>query len=240
MHEPNLPPKAIIGHRGANAYAPENTLSSFRLAIEQGAHGIELDTHLTSDGEVVVLHDEHLDRTTNGKGRVYEHTLAELRQLDAGGEPIPTLIEVLDLLDGRLVLNIELKGFSRQALRLPGTVCRILENYPNQQILFSSFNPRLLVRTRACLPEAALGLLLTPEAIGWMSNFIAAPLIKPWSLHPHAAMVSPAYIKRAHRANRKVIAYTVNQPDQMRHLFKIGIDGIITDDPTTGLREREF
>ncbi len=100
-----------IGHRGAMGYAPENTLGSFAKALELGVDGIELDVHVCKSGEVVVIHDERVDRTTNGKGQVKEMTLKELKELDAGkGERIPTLEEVLDFVDRRAFIDIELKA----------------------------------------------------------------------------------------------------------------------------------
>src|SRR5918998_577244 len=108
----------VFGHRGAMGYAPENTFASFALAVEQGVDAIELDVHLTADDEVVVIHDHHLERTTSGRGLVREHTLAEIRALDAGsrfdarfaGERVPTLAEVLDWARDRCVLDVEIKG----------------------------------------------------------------------------------------------------------------------------------
>ena len=114
------PRPLIFAHRGASAHAPENTLSAFELALEQGAHGIELDVKLTADGEVVVFHDPTIDRTTGGQGRISQLTLAALRELDAGssfsekfsGEKIPTLAEVFETIGRRAFINVELTNYS--------------------------------------------------------------------------------------------------------------------------------
>ena len=153
---------AIIAHRGDSAHAPENTLRAFRQALEKKVDGIELDVHLTADGEVVVIHDEELKRTTNGKGHVSHFTLAELRELDAGeGEKIPTLTEVLDLLDEHTFLNIELKGTNKRLISAAAQC--VLASGKKDQILYSSFNPFFLIKIKQYIPKAAVGLLIAPK-----------------------------------------------------------------------------
>jgi glycerophosphoryl diester phosphodiesterase len=237
----NLPTTAIFAHRGASQDLPENTLAAFELALEQNADGIELDVHLSADREVVVIHDRDLSRTTNGSGYVDQTALSDLRLLDAGGgQRIPTLAEVIDLAADRVTLNIELKGFSTSAADLPMAVTDLINaRGVMQKVIFSSFHPRLLATIRRLLPEARIGLLTTAGMTGRLVKMIYEPRLQPSSLHPHFSSVTTGYLKKAQAKGRLVLAYTVNQPEDMRHLFAMGIDGIITDDPLTARRIRE-
>lgn len=232
---------AIFAHRGASQDLPENTLAGFELALEQNADGIELDVHLSADRKVVVIHDRDLSRTTNGTGYVDATPLSELRQLDAGeGQRIPTLAEVLTLAAGRAILNIELKGFSTSAADLPQAVIDLVSAHGLvQNVIFSSFHPRLLAATRRLMPEARIGLLTTAGMTGRLVKMIFEPRLQPSSLHPHYSSVTARYLQKAKAKGRQVLAYTVNQPEEMRRLFAMGIDGIITDDPLTARRIRE-
>lgn len=223
-------PPAIIAHRGASALAPENTLAAFRKAMEARADGIELDVHLSADGEVVVIHDADLSRTTNGQGKVHQTTLAELRKLDAGGEPVPLLEEVLQILDERTFLNIELKGSDSL---LPAQVLQLVRKYSKEsQVVYSSFNPRLLKKLNRLSPHASAGLLLLPGFPGKLIQWMFESRLTLWSLHPHFSLVDKAYMHRAKQKGCRVFAYTVNHPEDVYRLLNDGIDGIITDNPS--------
>lgn len=237
----SFPPPAIFAHRGASRYAPENTLSAFQLAIAQHADGIELDVHLTADGEVVVIHDRDLSRTTDGAGYVDQMSLADIRKVDAGeGQLIPTLKEVLDLVGTEAILNIELKGFSTSAPHLPQAVIDILKAHGlEKDVILSSFQPRLLAITRRLQTDIKVGLLMTTGVLSKLVKGIFEPILQPSSLHPHYSSVNPRYLQKARANNRRVLAYTVNQPEDMRRLFALDIDGIITDDPLTARQVRE-
>jgi len=239
--EPTLLSQAIFAHRGASAHAPENTLAAFRFALELQADGIELDVHLSADNQIMVIHDEDVSRTTNGQGKVNHLKFEELRQLDAGrGETIPTLAEVFDLIGNQLYINIELKGFSRSAAMLPQKVAELVnERNLDHKIIYSSFNPLLLIKTRQHSPQAKLGLLMLAGGFGTAIRLIFSPFVRPWSLHPDHSSVSTEFFRRAKQHNRSVITYTVNQVDEMRRLFSLGINGIITDDPELALEVRE-
>src|SRR3989304_10409901 len=161
----------IFAHRGASAYAPENTLAAFRLALEHGADGIELDAKLSADGQVVVIHDQTVDRTTDGHGRVNQLTLTQLRQLDAGfckgaafkGERIPTLAEVLEMLGDRLIINIELTNYDSPQDGLPEKAAELVRaGHLEQSVLFSSFLPSNLLAIRNILPSVPLAILAPP------------------------------------------------------------------------------
>ncbi len=158
----------IIAHRGASAFAPENTLAAFRLAVELGADGIELDAKLSADGEVMVIHDQTVDRTTGGHGAVRELSLAQLKQLDGGhfkdvqytGEPIPTLDEVFTEVGPRTLINVELTNYVSPLDALPDLVADLVIHHGLQDhVFFSSFHPLNLIsyspsltRRPACYP----------------------------------------------------------------------------------------
>ena len=162
----------IIGHRGASGYAPENTLKAFELALSQGCEWLELDVHLL-DGKLIVIHDEHLDRTTSGQGLISDHSLDAIRGLDAGdGEKIPYLDEVIEMVDGRATINIELKGpgTAQPVSALLNAWCLEHKTDPNK-FLLSSFNHRELALAS---PRYARGALFgrcraTPSTAPYLS-----------------------------------------------------------------------
>lgn len=236
----NLPRPIIFGHRGASAHAPENTLAAFLLALEHGADAIELDAKLTADGEIVVIHDQTTDRTTSIHGTVGKMTLAQLKELDAGshfdvafqGEPIPTLNEVFELVGKRTHINVELTNYASPLDLLPDKVAALVKRHGiEKRIIFSSFNPIALVRARHRLPDVPCGLLAFPGKSGWFARSFFAEALPHDALHPEARDVNTALINREHRRQRLVNVYTVNNPEVMRDLFFLGIDGIFTDDP---------
>ncbi len=230
----------IFGHRGACANAPENTLASFELALAQGADAIELDAKLTVDGQVVVIHDQTVDRTTNGQGMVNQLTLDELRELDAGshfdvafkGEPIPTLEEVLTQVGSRTFTNIELTNYASPNDYLPLRVAELVRRLDLQgRVMFSSFHPIPLMRAHNFLPEVPIGLLADSSFTGFLARSWLGHIIPYQALHPGVRNTSPALIRREHRRNCRVNVWTVNDPKVMRNLFDWDVDGIFTDDP---------
>jgi glycerophosphoryl diester phosphodiesterase len=235
-----LPHPAIFAHRGASAHAPENTLAAFELALRQGADAIELDAKLTSDKHVVVFHDLTVDRTTEGTGRVKNLTLAELRRLDAGshfdfafrGEPIPTLDEVFKAVGQLCFINVELTNYDAITDSLPGKVASLVKRHKlSRRVLFSSFNPIALIRIRRLLPECPIALLAQPGKNGAWARGWAGRLIGYQALHPELSDVTPTLVEGVHHRGCRVNVYTVNQENDMRHLFALGVDGIFTDDP---------
>jgi len=240
----DLPRPAVIAHRGASAYAPENTLAAFKLALQQGADAIELDAKLSVDGQVVVIHDQTVDRTTLGSGRVKNLRLNELRRLDAGshfditfqGEPIPTLEEVFRAVGQLTYINVELTNYSSLNDNLPEKVAELVRQYRLQQrVIFSSFNPIALVRIRRQIPEAPIGLLATPGRTGILARSWVGCLLKYQSLNVETNDASADLVKRIHRQGRRVFAYTSNSEDNLRRLFELSIDGVFTDDPVLAL-----
>jgi len=232
--------KAVFAHRGASAHAPENTLAAFRLAQQSRADGIEFDIHLTKDQQIVVIHDEDVARTTNGQGKVQNLTLEEIRRLDAGqGEKVPTLTEVLDMIGDQMYINIELKGFGGAAARLPEKCVTLVKAHQlGSKVIYSSFNPPLLIRIRRHAPEAKLGLLMLAGQSGTVVRLIFSPWVRPWSLHPDYSSVTQSFLQRANHQGLGVITWTVNHPEEMLRLFSIGIQGIITDDPVQAIEVR--
>jgi len=241
----NLPQAAIIAHRGASAYAPENTLSAFKLALQQGADAIELDTKLTADGQVIVIHDQTVDRTTPYSGQVKEFTLSEIRKLDAGshfditfrGEKIPTLEDVLQTVGQLTYLNIELTNYSSIFDELPQKVALLVKKYElTQRVIFSSFSFINLLRIRGLIPDASIGLLAHP---GW-KGFLVRSGLGLWldyqSLHIHAHDATPQLIEEIHRKNRKVFVYTINQEKDIKTTLQMEVDAIFTDDPLLARR----
>jgi glycerophosphoryl diester phosphodiesterase len=235
-----LPSPAIIAHRGASAYAPENTLAAFKLALQQGADGIELDAKLTADGHVVVIHDPLVDRTTPFHGKVADYRLAELRKMDAGshfdiafmGEPIPTLEEVFKAVGQLTYINVELTNYTTPNDLLPEKVAELVRQFKlAHRVIFSSFNPFALVRIRRLVPEAPIGLLAFPGAKGWLARSWLGRLLHYQSLNPELSDATASLINRVQRRAGRVYVYTVNREEEMQRLFALGVDGIFTDDP---------
>jgi len=229
----------IFGHRGASAYAPENTIAAFKLAIEQGAEAIELDTMLSRDGMVVVIHDPTINRTTNGEGKVVDFTIDELKEFDAGilfgesytGERIPTLNEVFESVGNKTFINIELKNYLSPLDRLTEKVAKLVKHHNlEERILFSSFSPLALVQIQRILPTVPIGLLATPGITGaWARSFIGRWL--PFqAIHPGHHDTNQELIQKCHNHGFRVHAYTINDRKTMMKLFSWNIDGIITDD----------
>lgn len=236
----NFPRPIIFAHRGDFAHAPENTLPSFEQALQKGADGIELDAKLTSDGQVIVIHDSTVDRTTNGKGRVASLALEEIRKLDAGswfnekfsGTKVPLLEEVFDLVNKDKLINIELTNYSSPRDGLAVKVCELLKRHNNHsQILFSSFFSSNLKIASQILPEIPRGLLAMPGLVGLWARSFGFMFGDYQALHPHTSSASREQVQRAHRVNRCVHVWTVNSPEEINQLKEWGVDGIFTDDP---------
>lgn len=229
-----------FAHRGASHAAPENTLAAFSLAMELGADGIELDVQLSKDGEVVVIHDFVLETTTDGRGAVREHTLDELKALDAGGrfgpefagQRIPTLQEVAETVGHALLLNVELKTASWRDEGLEEAVGRIIADYGlEERVVVSSFNPLAVNRMRRLQPALARGLLYAPDS-PWF-------LRRPWfrhfldldALHPHYSMVDEGFMRWAREKGYHVNVWTADEAGDLRRLVQLGVDVIITNRP---------
>lgn len=233
----------IWAHRGASAYAPENTIPAFKLALEQGADGIELDLQRTADGELVVIHDETINRTSNGFGKVVDLTLEELRRCDFSNgfighhnTRIPTLAETLDLLGpAGVVINIELKntiqlypGMEDEALEMVKAAGLL------DRVVFSSFNHFSLANLRDRVQPGNIGLLY---ADGLYDPWIYAGWFGAGALHPHVRVLQqPHYLWLCHEAGIKVHTWTVDEPEDIEHLVSQGVDAIVTNFPDVARR----
>jgi glycerophosphoryl diester phosphodiesterase len=239
----HFPSPIFYAHRGASAHAPENTLAAFELAARQGAPAIEFDVKLTSDRHVIIIHDQTLDRTTNGSGSVTKQPLAALRELDAGswksaefrGEKIPLLDEVLEAVGKKVLINIELTNYATPIDGLVPEVAALVEKHALQQrIIFSSFYFTNLLAARRLLPTVPCGQLIQAGSAGWWQR-TAARFMAVDAEHPYLSDVNAALVQRIHARGRRVQVWTVNDPADMRRLCACGVDGIFTDDPLVAL-----
>ncbi len=240
MRRPNVKRPLIFAHRGASKAAPENTLPAFEAAIRLGADGVELDVQYSSDGALVIFHNATLEKTSDGTGRVTAHTLEELRALDAGswfdpafaGTRIPTLDEALDLLKGKLLINIELKVLDTLSSGLgPDTVKAVHARGMADQVVISSFNPFALRRAKQAGPEIECALLLANDLPGWMRWGVTRRYSRADGLHPDFVMVDETYVARARKHGLPVRVWTVDDEADMRRLIALGVDAIITNVP---------
>lgn len=239
---------AIFAHRGASAHAPENTMAAFELAFDQGADALEFDVMLSVDGEVVIIHDPTVDRTTTGTGYVKDMSYRTLSMLDAGsfynseyrGETIPTLEQVLLEFGSKIFLNIELKNDITPFDQLPTKVIGLIKQYNLQdQVLLSSFNPIALIRSRRQCSSIPIGLLANSGWKGATALSWPGRLLKFQAVHPYFNDVTAEFVQRAHNAGYRVHAYTVNHEEDMQKLFAMRVDGIYTNDPPLAMSVRE-
>lgn len=227
----------VWAHRGASGYAPENTLDSFELAIEQGADGIELDVQLSRDGEVMVIHDEKIDRVTNGTGLVQNYTWRALKQFNASKvrswipTQIPTLQEVYELMRGTgMTINVELKT---SVIRYEGIEEKVLkiakDMHMEDYVVYSSFNHQSMKLLRDLEPGARTGLLTNSivENPGAYCELCGAQ-----ALHPSQSYrrMKDAY-NQYQNSGLKLHVWTVNDRDTMKRLVRDGVDAIITNFP---------
>ncbi|MEN1761824.1 glycerophosphodiester phosphodiesterase [Anoxynatronum sibiricum] len=231
----------IFGHRGYSGVAPENTMAAFEKALKAGADGFELDVHLTKEGELVVCHDELLDRTTNGTGLIMDKTLTELKQLDAGGwygeayrnQSIPTLREALQLIVGKKSLvNIELKNSLIWYEGIEESVIQLIHEMNVQnQIILSSFNHNSILRVKQLDNTLQTGVLYS------------CVLVEPWeyvsrigasSVHPSLLSINREIVDKCHEKGLKVYPFFDGGYEEMSHVTKeelmtLGVDGIFTN-----------
>ncbi len=217
-----------IGHRGAMGHAPENTLLSFKKALELGAHCVEADVYYV-DHRLVVFHDDRLERTTNGSGYLLDHDFDYLRSLDAGdGERIPTLGELFETVNLKAGVNIELKG--------PGTARPVVEFIAAQRkcggrddlILVSSFNHSRLEAVRRMDPRIRLGVLIAGPP-GDAAAVAAA--LGAYSVHLSLAVVDRTFIEDAHFRGLRVFVFTVNEAEDIYRMESLGVGGVFTNYP---------
>jgi glycerophosphoryl diester phosphodiesterase len=220
-----MPLTLCIGHRGAKGHLPENTLPSFEHAINVGCDWVELDVY-SAGGELLVIHDKSVERTTNGTGLVSELSFDELRALDAGGgHQIPTLQEVINLVDRRCRINVELKGPATAA-----PVCDLLNKYclaewTHRDFLLSSYNHKELSQTDPAYPRGALFAKLLPDM------WDRAERLGAWSVNFDKRDVNLSLVEEAHSRGYKVLVYTVNSNAGILKMINYGVDGLFSDYP---------
>jgi glycerophosphoryl diester phosphodiesterase len=219
----------IIGHRGASAEAPENTLAAFGLAAEQGADGVELDVRLSADGDVVVIHDASVERTTSGRGQVRALSTAELQALDAGMEQgIPTLDDVFLASGPSLLYNVELKdsGLANGGLAI-AVADRIEAYHLENHVVVSSFHPLAVRRARSNLSRTTMVAVIWDMGPRWLRH-LGAPAEAD---HPHFSLVDEDYMAWAREKGYRVHVWTVDEPTEAQRLVSLGVHGIITNKP---------
>ncbi|MGQ9459729.1 MAG: glycerophosphodiester phosphodiesterase [Candidatus Bathyarchaeaceae archaeon] len=223
----------IIAHRGASAYEPENTLRSVKKAQDLGADMIEVDVRTSKDDHIVVMHDETVDRTTNGKGYIKDMTLKELKKLDAGlGERIPTLQEVAQLIRGKaqLVVEIKVPGIEKKVLQI------LKENELERQTLITSFYHPVLRRVKELNPNMRAGVIIAsrpmkPAQLALDANSNA--------LFPRYVYVDSEMVEEAHKHDLAVYPWTIDILSEVEPLIKMGVDGIVTNKPDILYRSRK-
>ncbi|MGG3889701.1 glycerophosphodiester phosphodiesterase [Metabacillus fastidiosus] len=231
----------IIAHRGASGYAPENTIAAFDEAVRLGADFIELDVQLSKDGEIVVIHDLTVDRTTNGKGEVRNFTFSELQKLDAGswfhpkftGEKIQRLTSILDRYKGRVGFFIELKNPSLY----PGIeekLAEILKQHSLHEgggVVIQAFEKASIRRCKAILPEIQTGVLIKFSVKGISNEQLLKLSEFTDFINPNKQLVNKRLVKRVHHYGMKIAPYTAKDRASIQFLLQAGVDGIVTDYP---------
>jgi glycerophosphoryl diester phosphodiesterase len=231
----------LIGHRGYPARFPENTPAAFEGAIQAGCDMIELDVTLTKDRKVVVIHDDTLDRTTNGRGLVREHTLAHIKQLDAGSwfderfsaQCVPELSEVMALAAGRCLVNIEIKtsGFDADdpADAIERQVVRLVKTSGDMdRVIISSFDRRILERIAAMDAPPPLAYISDRRLDQGVLDFLIA--ISAFSYHPRSTSIDREQLQQLHAAGLNVFPWTINTRKEAEELRALGVDGLICNE----------
>ncbi len=241
----------MIAHKGAAGLAPENTMAAFEMALDMGVDMIELDVRHTKDEEIIVFHDQNLDRTTNGKGDVHDYTLEEIKQLDAGSwfdpkfsdQKVPTLKEVLDLVDGRCKVLIEIKHMNHPHYHdFADKLVDIVREEKNgfDWVILQSYEDRYLEEAHAYDSRIETKKMLIGEDSAPLIAFYVETRVhlgrsekeeQLSTLNPHYTTLSPRRVFRMHARGFKVFTYPVNTREEMIKMLNMGVDGIITDFP---------
>jgi len=215
----------VIAHRGASAYEPENTLKAIKRALDLNAKMIEVDVRLSKDEHIIVIHDESVDRTTNGKGYVKDLTLEELKKLNAGkGERIPTLQEVINAVRKRAILIIEIK-----VLNIEDSLVKIIEKEGiEKEVVITSFYHPILRRIKELNQIIRTGVIFKCHPIKSADLALNA---RANSLFPEYKYVSKEMIKEAHEYDLKIYPWTIDDRNRANQLIEMGVDGIVTNKP---------
>lgn len=244
----NMPSFSTIAHRGYSAEYPENTLVAFEAAIQAGADMSELDVTLTRDRQMVVIHDDHLNRTTTGSGVVRDFSLAEIKKLDAGSwfdrrfrfESVPSLKEALALVKGRGLLNVEIKSSAYEPDHPPDSVERQVVDLIRRQrmirsTLISSFSRPLLEQLAAIKNHPALA-LISEESLG-KETVAFCRRIRAFSWHPDHRILTADTVDQMHRHGIRVFPWTTLTRGELEKVRDMGVDGVMVNDPTLILND---
>jgi glycerophosphoryl diester phosphodiesterase len=233
----------IIAHRGASAYFPENTLPSFEGAIAMGADMVEFDVQLTADKEVVVFHDENISRCMNGKGRIADHTLAQLKKLDAGNwygkdfkdTRIPTLAEALSVCKNKIAVNIEIKTESVSKMFFGGIEEKCLkivkQDGMNDHVVFSSFDPRAIMHLKQIDNNVTVAVLFEKKHYGSKLPSDIIESVGADAFNCSSSEFNQKWLANVKLNNIPVNIYTVNDAKNMRRFINMGVSGIFTNKP---------
>jgi len=237
-------PPWIVAHRGYRQKYPENTLAACKAAVEAGVSMIELDVNFSRDRKVVVIHDATLERTTDGHGAVSDNTMAELKKLDAGSwfdprfadQHLPELSEVLDLVNGRARVNIEIKAHAYEHNHPPDAIEKQVVELVKQKnmqdsVLISSFEIDILVQIASMQEPAAIALISKTPVSNRIIEICTS--LKVFSWHPDHLIVTPRQVDMMHVAGLKVFPYNVDTYEDYVKMMKMKVDGVITDDPVS-------
>ena len=247
----------VISHRGANKYAPQNTLAAFEKSVQIGVDGFETDVHITKDEQLVICHNYTIDETSDGEGEISKMTLAQLKSYDFGsyfspkyaGTRLPTVDEFLSFVETTdiSVLNIELKSPKENETAIVRETIRLVKEHGLfDRLIISSFDPKLLVEAKTIDEKCQTGFLYCPTRMNmWrdrlLKNYVPyARSIGVDALHPHYAFVDEKYVESAHEAGIKVNAWTVDSVKAIENMINCKVDGIITNFPdvTNGLIDK--
>ena len=247
----------VISHRGANKYAPQNTLAAFQKSVQIGVDGFETDVHITKDEQLVICHNYTIDETSDGEGEISQMTLAQLKSYDFGsyfspkfaGTRLPTVDEFLSFVETTDIslLNIELKSPKENETAIVRETIRLVKEHGLfDKLIISSFDPKLLVEAKTIDEKCQTGFLYCPTRMNmWrdrlLKNYVPyAKSIGADALHPHYAFVDEKYVEAAHEAGIRVNAWTVDSVKAIENMIKCKVDGIITNFPdvTNGLIEK--
>lgn len=247
----------VLSHRGANKYAPQNTLAAFKKSVQIGVDGFETDVHITKDEQLVICHNYTIDETSDGEGEISKMTLAQLKGYDFGsyfspkfaGTRLPTVDEFLSFVETTdiSVLNIELKSPKENETAIVKETIRLVKEHGLfDKLIISSFDPKLLVEAKTIDENCKTGFLYCPTRMNmWrdrlLKNYVPyAKSIGVDALHPHYAFVDEKYVESAHEAGIEVNAWTVDSVKAIENMIHCKVDGIITNFPdvTNGLIEK--
>lgn len=229
----------IFAHRGASGYCPENTIPAFKRGLEDGAKAVEFDVQLTSDEELVIIHDYTVDRTTNGSGKVCDLTLEEIKSLDAGGwyahefsgVRIPTLRELFEFFPRGILMNIEIKNVITDTRNIEHPIVDLIREYDRyNDVIISSFNHRTLKKIKKVDEKIRVGILTYSYYINF-GKYLENNGFETYSVHPAAEFVDQKFIKEMKSKKLKIYTYTVNDAKTADELRNMGVDGIITNYP---------